>query len=86
MPPSDAAMILNAVNHLREELMGRIDRLDDKVDSLARNGCAKGAQHEDVEKRLRSLELDKAKIAGIVAAVSTAVTAVGWFITQLLQK
>lgn len=85
MAPHEESMILQAIAGLRQEFTDRMDRQEDKLDSIARNGCAKGQQHDDHEDRLRSLELDKAKMMGIVASISAVISLIGWIISTFVK-
>ena len=85
MPQHEIDVILGAVGELRKEMTQRMDRLDDKFDRLYANGCAKSSQHEDIESRMRSIEIERAKLMGIATAISILVTIAGWVISTFIK-
>lgn len=63
------------------ENFAQLFRLMNKIDS---QGCAKSAMHDDVEQRVRSLESDRAKAAGWVAAIGGAMGIAGGWVAKLV--
>lgn len=60
-----------------------LHRIEDKLDQIAMNGCAKAEQHRDHEVRLRSVERENAEGRGKAAVIGMAAGAVasvvfGW--------
>jgi archaellum component FlaC len=67
-------------------IVDRLDRIEDKIDSIMLHGCSKNESHQDHEKRLRSIEEDRSKAIGIISFCSLIFGAVGAKLFQLFQK
>ena len=84
-------LVLNAIASLRTELSQRMDRNDmerreqwKSISDLSNRTCP-DSRHSDVEVRIRTLELDRAKMIGVVATVSVVASLIGWSIERLLK-
>jgi hypothetical protein len=62
----------------------RLDRIEDKIDTMTLHGCAKAESHQDVEIRVRSLEADRSKALGVLSLLSLFAGAIGSFIYKIL--
>jgi hypothetical protein len=86
-------MILMAITSLRTELGQRMDRQDaarenqwKAIQNLQMQGCSKGPQHETMEARLKALELDRAKMMGVVVTIAAVISFAGWLIERVWTK
>jgi hypothetical protein len=84
-------LILDAIHTLRADLSARMDRQDEErgkqwtaINALANRMCPVG-QHSELDNRVKSLELDRAKLAGIVVAASAVVGCVVWGVERILK-
>lgn len=58
-------------------IIDRLDRIEDKIDSMSLHGCAKAEMHNTHEERLRSIEADRNRAVGIISFISLIFGAVG---------
>ena len=84
-------LVLSAISSLRTELSQRMDRNDAErrdqwkaINEIAAHECP-DSRHNDVEMRVRTLELDRAKMIGVVATVSVVASLIGWGIERVLK-
>ena len=60
-------------------------RIEEKLDGIRMNGCAKAGQHEDHEKRLRVVETNQAESRGKVVMLSGVVSLAAVFVGRLFK-
>ena len=60
-------------------------RIEEKLDGIRMNGCAKAPAHEDHEKRLRAVENQQAESRGKVVILSAIISVVAVFIGRLFR-
>jgi hypothetical protein len=84
-------LILDAIHTLRADLTGRMDRQEESrgkqweaINALSNHMCPV-ERHADIENRVKSLELDRAKLAGIVVAASAFIGCVVWAVEKILK-
>lgn len=65
---------------------GRLERIENKVDAIAMNGCSKSAHHADVETRVRGLEGLANRAVGAAAAIGAGAGVAGGGIAAILAK
>lgn len=65
-------------------IIAKLDKLEDKIDRILEHGCSRAETHIDVEKRLRSLETDRAKAMGAIVSISGIIGFLGSWIGKKL--
>lgn len=60
-------------------------RIEEKLDGIRMNGCAKAPSHEDHEKRLRAVENQQAESRGKIIILSGLISVVAVFIGRLFK-
>ena len=60
-------------------------RIEEKLDGIRMNGCAKAPAHEDHEKRLRAVENQQAESRGKIVILSGLISVVAVFIGRLFK-
>ena len=60
-------------------------RIEEKLDGIRMNGCAKTPSHEDHEKRLRAVENQQAESRGKIIILSGLISVVAVFIGRLFK-
>ena len=91
MDHESTQLVLAAIANLRTELSERMNRQDiergkqwSSIGELSNHVCPE-SRHSDVEQRIRVLELDRAKMIGVVATVSVVASLIGWGVERLLK-
>ena len=60
-------------------------RIEEKLDGIRMNGCAKAPSHEDHEKRLRTVENQQAESRGKIVMLSAFISVAAVFIGRLFK-
>lgn len=99
MGEDNVDLILDAIHTLREDLSSRMDKQDMRMDKqdesrgeqwkiinvIATRVCP-AEQHANIDGRVKSLELDRAKMLGVVVAVPLVISVAAWIIEQWAKK
>jgi hypothetical protein len=90
MSEDDRGMILDAIHTLRKDLSDRMDRQDQErkdqwkaIADLAKKSCPE-QRHTDIEMRVRDLETARAKMAGVVIAITVTVSGLAWLVERIM--
>ena len=71
------------------EVFRQIRQVDDKVSEVKTSGCVKAGHHEDIERRVKAIELkealQKGELRGIVMTVSFIGTVLGAILTMIIE-
>lgn len=65
-------------------IIAKLDKLEDKIDRILEHGCSKSERHDGYDKRITSLELDRAKAVGAITIGSFVFGALGGWIMKKL--
>jgi hypothetical protein len=89
MSDSDINRVLGALEESKRQHTDQLSAIFRKLDDIQNRGCAKYPEHQDHEKRIRTMEdaknVSKGELRGIVLTCSAVASVIGGALTLLVE-